>query len=243
MRKYLILAALVIAVAACRQGGAKAPAEIIADEGIDADFGLIPEQDGPRQIMLLIPNNSADTLYPVDFYTRCLCTEVHLDRRAVAPGAMQKVQVIYNPAYRGGVFMEEIQLFYAGGMMKSIVFKGEVIPCEHPVEENYPYDYGDGLHMTHSALHFGLLKAGERGDIFLRYTTEQKSTLTFEAIGPYAANLSFRNPDSGHESDSLHFRFTMPEGLAPSDTLIFKVQPYLDGKPTKEQLTIKAIGR
>lgn len=222
------------------------PAEIVTDENTEADFGVVYESDGLARTVLVVRNVSSDTLMPVGACSRCRCAEASVDAVPVAPGEDIRVAVSYNPAYHKGVFMEEVQVKFLGiRRVMSLIIKGEVVPCEHPLSDDYPYDYGMGLHLSHETLHFGNLRAGESRMIYIRYANEfgTPAGLTFEPQGEIPGRLSFRPSVTlvANARDTLHFRFTMPEGIAPADTLRFSLQPCINGTPLGKKLNIKAI--
>ena len=132
----------------------------------EADLGKIKEIDGPLTFRLVVKNDYPDTLYPVQLYTPCGCTEARFERKPVAPGEDEVIEVTYNPAYRPGPMMEEIQVYYRNSPVKarSLVIKGEVIGYNHPIEEDRPYAYGEGLYMSHKVLNFGQLRPGPEPD-------------------------------------------------------------------------------
>ncbi|MCM1177345.1 MAG: DUF1573 domain-containing protein [Bacteroidales bacterium] len=238
--------ALLALLSSCHNGGnAGAVKDIVTSENTEADLGTIREKDGPVHANLLVANTSSDTLMPLAVYTRCQCMSASVEREAVAPGETLKVEVTYNPAYRKGIFMEEVSVKMLGRSSMSLIVKGEVEPMEHPVEEDHPYDFGAGLHLSHEVLHYGKMQPGDSRTIYIRYANGGRKDMDVE----------FR-PEAGHDGeirvrersvlpaggrDTLHFRFTMPGGLQPGDTLKIPVKPYVNGKPSGKVLIVKAI--
>lgn len=210
----------------------------------EADLGRIQEKDGPVKVRLLVKNDYPDTLYPVQLYTPCSCTKVHFSRQPVPPGEDEVLEVTYNPAYRPGPMMEQISVYYMHSPVKvrSLVIKGEVIGYNHPIEEDRPYHFGEGLFMSHKVLGFGALAPGETRDVFFRHGNgnKRKADIRFEVPDPWKQSLRLRQPGKmdADERDTIHVRFTMPEG---TDTVDFWVQPYVNDKPTKEKIRIKAV--
>ena len=139
--------------------------------------------------------------------------------------------------------MEQILVYYKDSpvKMRSFVIKGEVVGYNHPIEEDRPYNYGEGLYMSHMLLHYGNLVPGDRGDVFFRYGNgnTHKSSLTFDIPEEWQPYLGLRSPGrmKADQRDTLHVSFTMPAGV---DTVDFTVQPRMDGRPTKQVLTIRA---
>ena len=240
MRKTVLLLLAVLLIGCAPTDGIRT---IRTAPDREADLGKIKEIDGPVSVRLLVRNEYADTLYPVYVHTPCGCTEGRFDPNPVAPGADETIEVTYNPAYRPGPMMEQIQVYYKNSPVKMRMFaiKGEVIGYTHPIEEDRPYNFGEGLYMSHMVLNYGSKLPGETGDMFFRYGNgnTRKSVLTFDIPAEWQAYLGLRSPGrmKADQRDTLHVSFTMPEGV---DTVDFTVQPRMDGRPTEQVLTIRA---
>ena len=244
MMKKTLLIALLAAMAACtpKEGVRTLPAK----EGKDVNLGKIKEIDGPVTVRLVVKNEYPDTLYPVQLYTSCGCTKAKFDQKPVPPGADEVLEVTYNPAYRPGPMREEIQVRYLNSpvQLRTFAIKGEVIGFKHPIEEDRPYAYGEGLYMSHLIMHYGALRPGETGDFFFRHGNgnTRKATVTFDIPEAWRPYLRMRQPGKmkADERDTIHVKFTMPSGL---DTVEFALQPRVDGEPTEEVLTVRAVKR
>lgn len=242
MKKTVILLALLLGAAAC--GPKDGIRTIRTTTQTEANLGKIKEIDGPVTVRLLCKNDYPDTLYPVQLHTPCGCTEVRFDRKPVAPGEDEVLEVTYNPAYRPGPMMEGIDVYYVNSPVRSrnFVIKGEVIGYNHPIEEDRPYNFGEGLYLSHKVLHFGSKRAGETGDMFFRHGNgnKKKADVTFDIPEEWQPYLRMRQPGKmkADERDTLHVKFTMPD---PADTVEFTIQPRVNGVPTQEVLTVKAF--
>lgn len=220
------------------------PEEIVTSENTEADLGTIYEEEGLARAVLVVRNNSADTLFPVAAYSHCRCAAATVSRLPVAPGEDVRVEITYNPAYRSGIFMEEVQVRFGGRRdVMSLVIKGEVIPCVHPVTDDHPYSFGSGLYMSHETLHFGNAKDGENRMIYVRLAndTDRKITVTFDNPCPETLGCRQKITLGAHGRDTLHFRFAMPPGLPQGDTVRFALSPAVNGKPVGKVLNVKAI--
>ena len=213
MKKAVIFTTLLLAAACAPKDGIRT---FRIREGQEADLGKIKEIDGPVTVRLVIQNDYPDTLYPVQLNTSCGCTKAHFDRVPVAPGADETLEVTYNPAYRPGPMQEEVQVRYQDSpvRLRSFVIKGRVSGYNHPIEEDRPYPFGEGLYMSHKVLSYGSL--------------------------PFKPYVRMRQPGrmKADQRDTLHVKFRMPDGV---DSLEFAIQPRVDGKPTQEVLTVRAF--
>lgn len=243
MRKTLMAAALLLAAACTPKDGIRT---IRTAEGKEADLGKIKEIDGPVTVRLIARNDYADTLYPVQLYTPCGCTKARFDQASIAPGDDEVLEVTYNPAYRPGPMREDIQIRYRNSPVdvRTFTIKGEVIGFNHPIEEDRPYAYGEGLYMSHKILNYGRLRPGETGDFFFRHGNgnDRRATVTFEIPEEWEPYLRMRQPGrmKADQRDTIHVKFTMPQGL---DSVAFSIQPFVNGKPTEEVLEIAAWKR
>jgi len=240
MRKTLPVILLILAAACTPKDGIRT---LRTAEGEEADLGKIKEIDGPVTVRLLVKNTYPDTLYPVQLYTPCGCTEARFDRKPIAPGDDEVLEVTYNPAYRPGPMREEIQVRYRNSpvQVRNLAIKGEVVGFNHPIEEDRPYAYGEGLYMSHKVMSYGRLRPGQTGDFFFRHGNgnTRKATVTFDIPQAWQPYLRMRQPGKmkADERDTIHVKFTMPEGV---DSVEFALQPRVDGKPTEEVLTVRA---
>jgi len=241
------LAALPVLHSCGTSTGGSGIRDIVTNENTEADLGTVYEKDGPVQVNLIVSNSSADTLKPLAAYTRCQCLSASVARTPVPPGDSLKLEVTYNPAYKKGIFMEEISVRLLEHNSLSFIVKGEVIPMEHPIEEDHPYDFGCGLHLSHEVLHYGKMSGGESRDIFIRYAngTGKKMDIGFITDSSWTGAVVSRRgivlPGKGR--DTLHFRFTMPDCIPEGDTLKISVRPYVNGKKSGKDLIVKAISR
>ena len=240
MRKTIALAAMLLTVACAPKGGIRT---IRTTTSTEADLGKIKEIDGPVTVRLLVKNNLPDTLYPVHLYTPCACTKAQFDRKPVAPGEDEVLVVTYNPAYRPGPMMEEFVVYYQNSPVKtrSVVIKGNVIGYNHPIEEDRPYAYGEGLFMNYKVLSFGTLKHGDTRDVFFRHGNggSKKADIRFDIPEEWQPYIRMRQPGmmKADERDSIHVKFTLPEGV---DSVDFYIQPRVNGKATEEKLRVRA---
>lgn len=245
MRSRLLLASLIAIVAACTSSkdGVRS---FTVQEGKDVNLGKIKETDGPVTVRLVAKNEYSDTLHPVQIHTSCGCTRVQFEAKPVPPGAEEVWEITYNPAYRPGPMREEIQVRYLESPVRTRTFAitGEVIGFNHPIEEDRPYAFGEGLYMSHKVLTYGSLRPGETGDFFFRHGNgnTRKADIVFDIPDAWKPYVRMRQPGKmkADQRDTIHVKFTMPEGL---DSVEFALQPRVNGKKTEESLLIRAWKR
>ena len=207
------------------------------------DFGSILEKNGKVSHVFIFHNIGSKPVVIDEIQSGCGCIGRVLSKTPVKPGGQGKVTIIFNPSYKSGFFDKEILVFSNKGQNYTRIWvKGNVISFEHPVEEDYPYNFGNGLHLRLKVVAFGYLNAGETKQMELNYAngTDQKMTLNFMIEGN-AGSLKFTSPGKINPKAKgvMTFSYTMPR--YGGKDIVFKVHPYVNSKRLKEDLEIKIL--
>ena len=207
------------------------------------DFGSILEKNGKVSHVFIFHNNGSVPILIDEIESGCGCIGRVLSRTPVKPGGQGMVTIIFNPSYKSGFFSKEIMVFSNKGQNYTRIWvKGNVVSMEHPVEEDYPYNFGNGLHLRLKVIALGYLKAGETKQMELNYAnaTDQQMTLNFVVEGN-ASGLKFSNPGQiSHKTKGvMTFSYTMPRSAGKEVDII--VHPYVNNKKSPENLIIKVL--
>lgn len=241
MRKMLILAA-VLAVA-CQ------PQERTFRPGPDGsiNIGIVKEAGGPVTFRALIPNDSGEATTVSQYRTDCRCTSLRFVSREAGAGEDFVLEITYDPAYRKDAVREGFQLKFANNVLKDLAVVARVIPCNHPMEEDFRYRLDGGLWVTHSKIAFGEMSPGEGKSFVLGLGngTGRSVSVALSPEGPHAGAVSLRNPGKLPRDGrgTVSVRFTMPGGIPQGDTLWIPVRPYLNGKALENTVTIYSIAK
>ena len=115
--------------------------------------------------------------------------------------------------------------------------KGTVIPCTHPVSENYPYEYGSGLWMNFEVMAFGTIGKGGTKTMKLKYVndTDNDIQLMFVVIGGNT-DLKFTSPRQvkAREEGVMPVEYQY-SGSFPTET---RVYPVINGRALMKPLKI-----
>ena len=243
LRPGLVLLAA-LAVFSCKEKG---PREYKADDTTVVDIGTIKEADGPYEFIVIYKNNTPDTIVAAQSRTSCGCTTPMVNNLPVPPGHYQRIPIKYNPAYRKGAIDEQVDIRYKDGTIRSFPFIGNVIPMKHPVTDHARYHLGRNFYTSYKLLSFGLLNPGETKDMYfsLGNDTRRNMKVEFKLEGDESGLIRMSReltmmPDG---RDTLHVSLTMPDGSAPGDSVVVRVQPVVNGVPTEESMTIRAKTR
>ena len=251
MKKSICIIAAAALLAACHgkktAGSEFGPGEYLHEEGKYVDLGTINEIDGKVEFTIIYKNETPDTLFPVKAGASCGCTVPSPDLSPIAPGAYGRVPVVYNPAYKKGPIQEQVTIQFRDKSFLPMFFKAEVVPYLHPIEEDRPYHFGENYYTSHRVLSFGRKAPGQTGDLFFRYGngSEKEVSLRFELEGEHTDAVRMRREVlmGPNFRDTIHVKFTMPQGMTSRDTIRIRIQPYIDDVPTEGSYNLIATGK
>jgi hypothetical protein len=207
------------------------------------DFGTILEKNGKVSHTFYFQNNGNSPVIINDVYSSCGCIAKIHSKEAVKPGAKGKIAVTFDPSYKSGFFSKEIVVFSNGGQNYSRIWvEGSIIPFEHPVEEDYPYNFGGGLYLRLKVMAFGYLKPGETKRMELHYAnaTNNEMTLNF-VVKDNKQGLRFSSPGKvGPKAKGVvDFSYTMP--FSERSDVLFIIYPYVNNKKLPDYLQVKIL--
>lgn len=210
------------------------------------DFGTVHESDGPLERTFSFRNARRDTVVICDMTTACRCITGNPSFSRVAPGEVGEITLRFDPAYRSGDFRYTVVLWYFDrNIRQSVEVTGNVVPMKHPIEEDHPYSWGEGLYTSHKVLPFGSMKPGETKSIFFRYGngTGRPMDLRLEVEGCCAHTIDLERhitlaPD---QRGKLYVSITMPEGY--SGRHVNRIWFIVNGVRLEEPLLVKMTSK
>lgn len=126
------------------------------------DFGLIKEDQGLVSHKFLLKNTSNKPIAISEVHAWCGCTTAEFTKKAILPGKSGEVNVTFNPYGRPGKFSKEvIVLLSNNNEFVRIWVKGNVEGVDHPIEEDHPYDLGEGLRINQLVFPFPPREVGQ----------------------------------------------------------------------------------
>ncbi|WP_225684115.1 DUF1573 domain-containing protein [Bacteroides thetaiotaomicron] len=211
--------------------------ELVFEERV-FDFGEIKEENGLVSHEFEFKNVSQKVISINGVTSGCGCVQFEFPKEPLRPNATGKVKVTYNPAYRPGFFSKEVVVLSNNNANYNRIWvKGTVIPCKHPVSENYPYEYGSGLWMNFEVMAFGTIGKGGTKTMKLKYVndTDNDIQLMFVVIGGNT-DLKFTSPRQvkAREEGVMPVEYQY-SGSFPTDT---RVYPVINGRALMKPLKI-----
>lgn len=215
--------------------------EITFEERVH-DFGTVLEKDGKVSHAFVFHNRGQSPVLIDQVYSDCGCVGKVLSKALIKPGEKGIITITFNPAYKSGFFSKEVAVFFNGGKNYNHIWvQGTVKPYEHPVQEDYPYAFGDGLYLRLKVMAFGYMKPGETKQMELHYAnnTSKAMSLSF-AAGENRSGLTYINPGKigPKKRGVMTFYYTMPRS---DNDVTLHLHPYVNGKKSAETLVIKVL--
>ena len=207
------------------------------------NFGTILEKNGKVSHSFVFHNKGITPVVISDIRSDCGCIGKVISNPTVKPGGKGVVTITFNPAYKSGFFSKEIMVFSNNGKeFNHVWMEGNVTPAQHPIEEDYPYNFGSGLYLRLKVMAFGYVKPGETKQVELHYAnyTSKPMELNFVADGKNNG-LKYINPGKlkPKERGVMMVSYTLP--LLNNGDVIIHLHPFVNGKKKKETLDIKIL--
>ena len=207
------------------------------------NFGTIKEKNGKVSHTFIFQNNGKKPITVNDVHSACGCIGKVVNNGTVKPGEKGKVVITFDPSYKSGFFSKEIVVLSNNGQRYNRIWvEGKIEPAEHPVEDDYPYNFGDGLFLRLKVMAFGYLKPGETKQMELHYanSTDKEMVLNF-AVAGNKPGLQFSGPGKiGPKATGvIKFTYTMP--VVNLNDVVFTVHPVINNKRLTETLQVKIL--
>ena len=136
--------------------------ELFAVEQVSWNFGDIAEDGGVVEHTFSFVNNTTKPVVILEVMTGCGCTTASYSRKPILKGERGEVKVVFNPMNMPGRFNKAASVLTSASS-QPLVFKliGNVIPRKKSVQEEYPFDLGDGVRMAINYHDFAYVGRGD----------------------------------------------------------------------------------
>lgn len=222
---------------------AQSPSESIRFEKRVHNFGTIQEKNGKVSHTFIFQNTGKTPVSIDDIHSTCGCIGKMVTQGAIKPGGKGKVTITFDPGYKSGFFSKEIVVLSNNKEQYNRIWvEGNIQAMDHPIEENYPYNFGHGLYLRLKVMAFGYLAVGETKRMELHYAnaTDKEMTLQFvpevKRIG-----LKFTNPGTlkPGQRGVVYVEYTMPQGSA--EQVLLKLVPVVNGVKLGETVDVRVL--
>ena len=199
------------------------------------DFGTVYEKDGKKVTVFELQNNGKQTVVISNVNTSCGCMVADYTKQGIRPGEKAKVKVTFDPDHKEGNFVKQVVLLLNGGKeYVRLWVKANIIPKQHPVQEQHPYNYGYGLWMNQQILPFPDLKIGQTYsfDLKLANDTDKPMTVVFKRV-PNNRRLQMPDEVKLKARERVTIKVTYPYVVKYGKPVYINVYPVINGKQGK----------
>lgn len=222
---------------------AQALSENIVFEERVFSFGTIEEEKGKVSHTFIFKNNGKQPVTIGEIYSACGCIGKVNAKGAIPPQGKGNITITFNPAYKSGFFSKEIVVYSEDGQRYNRIWvEGNIIAGEKPVTVDYPYDFGNGLHLRLKVMAFGYLKPGQSKKLELHYANDSNKEMNLDfLVDGKKDGLLFNSPGrvAAKAKGIITVTYTMP--YFSNEDAGFRLFPYVNGNKAKEPLTIKIL--
>jgi hypothetical protein len=220
---------------------AQVPSNTIQFEERVYNFGTIEEKKGKVSHIFVFQNKGKSAVEIDEVNSACGCIGKVVTTGPVKPGGKGKVTITFDPAYKSGFFSKEIVVITKKGQEYNRIWvEGKIQPMEHPVKDDYPYNFGSGLHLRLKVIAFGFLKPEETKEVELHYAndTDKEMVLAFRSEGTQPG-LRFSNPGKipAKARGVISFSYTMPADASKNVNL--RLYPYVNDKKLNQSIGLE----
>jgi hypothetical protein len=207
------------------------------------NFGTIREKEGKISHTFYFRNTGKKPVTIGDINTGCSCIGKKMNNEPVKPGERSALSITFDPSYKSGFFSKEIFIFSENGKQYNHVWvEGNIIAAEHPVEEEYPYNFGSGLYLRYKVMAFGYLRPGGSKKMELPFVNAGNKEMTLAFIPRNnSAGLFFTNPGkiAPNSKRTVTFNYVMP--FQAQHDVIIDLDVYVNDKKLPAPLQIKVL--
>jgi hypothetical protein len=207
------------------------------------NFGTINEKDGKVSHTFYFRNTSKKPVTVTDVNTGCSCVGNVLRKGAVKPGERTALMITFDPSYKSGFVSKEIFIFSEGGKQFNHVWvEGNIVAGERAIENDYPYNFGNDLHLRYKVMALGYVQPGQSKKMELPFANagNKPMTLTFSPRSNKEA-LKFTNPGKvgPNGRGTVVFTYTMP--FQQQGDVLINLDVYVNGTKLPEPLVVRVL--
>lgn len=241
--QFRLILWIVMLVKACSLH-AQVPSEVITFNERVFDFGKFKEQEGKVSHSFTFHNKGKVPVAIEHVATGCGCVSFEYSKEPVRPGNAGSIVVTYNPTHRPGFFSKEIVVLSNNRKSYNRIWiKGDVIPSEYAVKEDYPYCFGSGLCLNLKVLAFGKVIRNQSKQIKLLYANDTKKPMSLDFyVEGNDQRISFVKPKdvAPQKRGELNITYTQTSQVLGEN--VIRIWPIVNGKKLSSFLLVKAMG-
>lgn len=154
------------------------------------DFGEIAEDGGKVENSFHFKNNLSKPVVILDIKSGCGCTTPEYSRKPVMPGESGKVKIIFDPMNRPGYFTKSVMVTTSASQEPlRLTVQGKVMPRQKSIEEQYPFDIGEGVRLESNFHAFSYVGRGQQVEERIGWINTSKSDVKVKFVPQQSSGL------------------------------------------------------
>ncbi|MCG2613337.1 DUF1573 domain-containing protein [Terrimonas sp. NA20] len=222
---------------------AQEPSQSLVFEERVFNFGTINEKDGKVTHTFYFRNNGTQPVEMGEVNTGCGCLVNSASKGPVKPGERSGLTITFDPSYKTGFFSKEILVFSENNQRYNRVWvEGKINATTHPVEDDYPYNFGNGLYLRFKVMAFGYLKPGAAKKMDLQFANDNNKDMQVKFVPRTKyPGLHFTSPGkiAANQKGIVSFAYNMP--YFSQDDVIILLDVYVNDKKLADPLELRIL--
>ena len=154
------------------------------------NFGKIAEDGGNVEHKFTFTNISSKPIVILDVTTSCGCTTPSYSRKPILSGEKGEIVVSIDPMNRAGHFSKVASvLTSASEQVINLAIEGTIEPRVKSIEEQYPFDIGEGIRLSSNFHAFAYIGRGESAEQTIGWINTSKNDVKINFIEEQSSGL------------------------------------------------------
>ena len=209
------------------------------------NFGKIAEDGGNVEHTFTFTNTSSKPVVIIDVTTSCGCTTPSYSRKPIMSGQKGEIVVSIDPMNRPGHFSKVASvLTSASEQTINLSIEGTIEPRVKSIEEQYPFDIGEGIRLSSNFHAFAYVGRGESIEQTIGWINTSKSDVRINFIeeqGSGLFTLEYSKVLPAGERGEITLKYTVPAKSDKYGTLSDVYAIEVSGKKSRTSFSTHAI--
>lgn len=209
------------------------------------NFGKIAEDGGNVEHKFVFTNATSKPIVILDVTTSCGCTTPSYSRKPIMSGEKGEIVVSIDPMNRPGHFSKVASvLTSASERVINLAIEGTIEPRVKSIEEQYPFDIGEGIRLSSNFHAFAYVGRGESVEQTIGWINTSKSDVRINFIeeqGSGLFTLEYPKVLPAGERGEMKLKYTVPAKSDKYGTLSDVYAIEVNGKKSRTSFSTHAI--
>ncbi len=207
-------------------------------------FGEIAEDGGSVSHTFAMSNRGESPIVIVKADGSCGCTTSSYPVKPIMPGESGEVVVVYNPMDRPFDFNTTVRLLTSESAEPiKLSVSGSVTPRKRSVEEEYPFDMGEGLRFSANYIPLSYIEHGVSRGSSIAYINNSEQSVELELRPKLSSSIfeiDYPKSVEPQQRGVINFSYFTPKSSTLYGAVMDSFDIYVNG--TKSRYPFTALG-